>query len=117
VICREVEDHTEVVTQLADSGVQVIFWPGQMRPDPAKPVQDPPEHVAEAQALAAATGAFIVQTNWPNALNRPEESENTGHSACVAPTGELLFRLPKQGFGVGVFNLGERTYSWHPCAA
>jgi hypothetical protein len=55
-----------------------------------------------------------VQTIWPNALNRPEESARTGHSACIAPDGELLFRLPMQGYGVGVFTLGDRHYRWHP---
>lgn len=115
VICREIEDHDQVVVQLAGSGVRVLLWPGQMRPDPAKPVQDPPEHVEEAQVLARTLGAYVVQTNWPNALNRPEESEHTGHSACIAPDGELLFRLPKQGFGVGVFELGGRAYRWHRC--
>lgn len=117
VICREVEDHKQIADQLAATAIDLILWPGQMRPDPAKPPADPPEHVAWAQALARATGAFVVQTNWPNALNRPHESENTGHSACVAPTGELLFRLPKEGFGVGVFTLGQRTYSWRPYEA
>lgn len=114
VICREVEDHEAVVGQLAGSGVELILWPGQMRPDPDMPVQDPPQHVVQAQALARATGAWVVQTNWPNALNRPEESEQTGHSACIAPSGELLFRLPRQGFGVGVFTLGERRFEWCP---
>lgn len=113
VICREIEDHDAVVGALAGSGVELLLWPGQMRPDPAKPVQEPPEHVQQAQALARATGAWIVQTNWPNALNRPEESEHTGHSACIAPDGELIFRLPVQGFGVGVFTLGERRFDWH----
>ncbi|MBI5720314.1 MAG: carbon-nitrogen hydrolase family protein [Burkholderiales bacterium] len=114
VICREVEDHDAVVAQLASSGVELILWPGQMRPDPAKPAQDPPAHVVQAQALARATGAWVVQTNWPNALNRPEESEHSGHSACIAPSGELLFRLPRQGFGVGVFSLAERSFDWCP---
>lgn len=117
VICREVEDGPQLLPQLQGSGVELIFWPGQMRPDPARPAQDPPEHVAQAQALARATGACMVQTNWPNALNRPEESAHTGHSACIGPDGELLFRLPEQGFGVGVFVLGERVFSWHPWAA
>lgn len=115
VICREIEDHDAIVGALAGTGVELLLWPGQMRPDPAKPVQDPPEHVRQAQALARATGAWVVQTNWPNALNRPEESEHTGHSACIAPDGELLFRLPEQGFGVGVFALGERAFAWHAC--
>lgn len=114
VICREVEDHEAVVGALAGSGVELILWPGQMRPDPAKPPQDPPAHVVQAQALARATGAWVVQTNWPNALNRPEESAHAGHSACIAPSGELLFRLPVQGFGVGVFTLGKRSFEWCP---
>jgi omega-amidase len=113
VICREIEDAAAVLPQLAGTGVELILWPGQMRPDPTKPPQDPPAHVAQAQALARAAGAHIVQTNWPNALNRPEESEGCGHSVCIAPSGDVLFRLPMQGFGVGVFNLGESGYAWH----
>jgi hypothetical protein len=78
----------------------------------SKPVEDPPSHIVQAQAWARSTGAYVVQTNWPNALNRPEESTHTGHSVCIAPNGELLFHLPKQGFGLGVFNLGERSFDW-----
>jgi omega-amidase len=114
VICREIEDLDAVSGQLKADPVELILWPGQMRPDPSKPITDPPAHVVRAQKLAVEASAYVVQTNWPNALNRPEESENTGHSACIAPDGELLFRLPKQAFGVGVFTLGERAYEWHP---
>lgn len=115
VICREIEDADAVVPALQGTGVQLLLWPGQMRPDPTQPLQDPPAHVQQAQALARATAAYVLQANWPNALNRPEESRHTGHSACIAPDGELLFRLPEQGFGVAVFGLGERAYRWHPC--
>lgn len=114
VICREIEDASTIVPALAGRGAQIVLWPGQMRPDPAKPVQDPPEHVVQAQALARALGAFVVQTNWPNALNRPEESAGSGRSACISPAGELLFRLPEQGFGTAVFTLGDRHFDWHP---
>jgi omega-amidase len=117
VICREIEDVDQVLPQLQGRGVELIFWPGQMRPDPARPVRDPPAHVAQAQQLARAAGAYVVQSNWPNALNRPQESENTGHSACIGPTGDLLFRLPIQGFGVAVFALGDTAFRWHPSRA
>jgi len=117
VICREIEDSAQVLPQLQGAGVEVIFWPGQMRPDPDKPVQDPPEHVVQAQHLARAIGAYVIQTNWPNALNRPEESEDTGHSACIGPAGDLLFRLPKEAYGVGVFALGDSTFQWCPSGA
>jgi hypothetical protein len=70
VICREVEDASQVLHDLQSSGVQVICRPGQMRPDPAEPVQEPPKHVTQAQQLARQVTVYVVQTNWPNALNR-----------------------------------------------
>ena len=91
----------------------VIFLPGALRQDPAKPVTEPPEYIADAQAMARATRSTIVQTNWPNALNRPEESVDGGHSAVISPSGELLFRWPRQQSGVGIFTLGERSFDWH----
>lgn len=114
VICREIEDHAAIREQLPSGGVDIVLWPGQMRPDPDKPVVDPPEHVQDAQRLAADLNAYVVQTNWPNALNRPEESEHTGRSAVIAPDGELLFRLPEQASGLGIFTLGARSFDWHP---
>jgi len=117
VICREVEDREEILRQLGPARLDLILWPGQMRPDPTKPVEDPPAHCRNAQSLARATGAFVVQANWPNTLNRPEESEHAGRSACIAGTGELLFRLPVRAFGLGVFDLGDRNFAWHPWPA
>lgn len=114
VICREVEDFDAVTAQLPPGRAQLLFWPGQMRPDPDKPASDPPAHVQQAQALARATGAHVVQSNWPNALNRPEESAQCGRSAVIAPTGELLFRLPEQACGLAVFDLGARHFQWIP---
>jgi len=83
-----------------------------MRPDPEKPATDHPEHVAQAQALAARLNAYVVQANWPNALNRPSESADTGLSAVIDPTGSLAFRAPKAQPGVAVFTLGDRQCSW-----
>lgn len=114
VICREIEDHALIETQLPPGSVDLIFWPGQMRPDPDQPVTDPPAHVVQAQHWACSSGAHFVQANWPNALNRPEESAGTGRSAVIAPSGELLFRLPAQASGVALFTLGERRFDWHP---
>jgi predicted amidohydrolase len=112
ILCREIEDEGPVCSQLMDQDAQLLLWPGQMRPDPDKPPSDPPEHVVQAQALAARLGAYVVQANWPNALNRPGESADTGHSAVIGPTGSLLFRAPKAQPGVAVFTLGAREFSW-----
>jgi predicted amidohydrolase len=114
VICREIEDHDEIAQQLPRGSVDVVFWPGLMGPDRDKPPQDPPQHVVQAQEIARSLDAFVVQSNWPNALNRPEQSADTGHSAVISKSGELLFRLPKEESGVAVFDLGERRFGWMP---
>jgi predicted amidohydrolase len=115
VICREVEDHGPVLEQLRADPPALVFWPGQMRPDPDEPPVEPPTHVQDAMRLARDSGAWFVQGNWPNALNRPAESDGCGASACIAPDGVLMFQLPRQAAGVAVFALGERTFRWHPC--
>jgi omega-amidase len=117
VICREIGDLPRLREQLPPGSVDVIFVPGALRQDPALPPSDPPPYVRDLQALARACGAWVVQTNWPNALNRPEESRDAGRSAVVSPAGELVFRLPAQRGGVGVFSLGEREFCWRDVPA
>jgi omega-amidase len=112
VICREVSDLAPVKEQLPPGTVELIFVPGALRQDPEKPRTDPPEYVHDIQRLAAATQAFVVHTNWPNALNRPEENVEGGGSTVASPDGEVLFRLPMQRAGIAVFNLGEKHYEW-----
>jgi len=114
VICREVGDLETVAKDLPPGTADLIFVPGALRQDPAQPRTDPPAYVQDIERLAAATRAFVVHTNWPNALNRPEESAEGGGSTVAAPNGEVMFRLPSQSAGVGVFNLGERSFQWHP---
>jgi len=114
VICREIEDFDLVSSEVHPQSADIIFLPGALRPDPDKPPSNPPGFILDAQRLAAATQAYIVQTNWPNALNRPEESVDGGQSAVISPSGELMFRLPRQSSGLGIFALGERTFEWHP---
>lgn len=114
VICREVGDLEEVSKALPRGASDVIFVPGALRQDPDKPRTDPPEYVRDIGRLAAATGAHVVHTNWPNALNRPEESVDGGGSTVAAPSGEILFRLPLRAAGVGVFDLGDRAFRWFP---
>ena len=113
VICREVSDLDLLTEELKPGTAEIIFVPGALRQDPEKPRTDPPEYVRDIQRLAVATGAYVVQTNWPNALNRPEESVEGGESTVAAPNGEIMFRLPRESSGLGIFNLGERYFEWY----
>lgn len=114
VICREVSDLPEVAAQLPADTVDLVFVPGALRQDPDKPRTEPPAYVHDIARLAAATKAWAVHTNWPNALNRPEESVDGGGSVVANPQGEVLLRLPMQASGVGIFTLGESSFEWHP---
>jgi predicted amidohydrolase len=112
VICREVEDGDEVHAELEPHAPEVVFWPGLMSPEAGTEHIDPPRHVQHAQQFARRLGAFVVQANWPNSLNYPEQGAETGHSAVIAPDGALLFRLPKASAGIGCFDLGAAHCEW-----
>jgi omega-amidase len=113
VICREVADLPQLQEQLLPGSTELIFVPGALRQDPEKPVTDPPAYIHDASALARAMQASVIHSNWPNALNRPEESALCGFSAVLAPDGELLIRLPRFEPGVAVFDMGARDFEWH----
>jgi omega-amidase len=110
VLCREIEDLQDLEVELAPLSPQIIFWPGMMRP-----AVDGSEstHVQHAQQLARRTRAIIIQANWPNSLNYPEESAEAGHSVVLDPRGDELIRLPMAAAGVGVFDLGQTEFEWH----
>ncbi|MFN8821031.1 MAG: hypothetical protein ACK5ZA_04775, partial [Betaproteobacteria bacterium] len=71
-------------------------------------------YVRNVQQLAAATQAHVVHTNWPNALNRPEESVEGGGSTVAGPDGALRLRLPMREAGLGLFELGATRFAWVP---
>jgi predicted amidohydrolase len=113
MICREIDDADAIADQLAADPPDIVVWPGAMRPDPDKPRVEPPWHVQQAQAFARRCAAFVVMVNWPNALNRPEESADAGASVLIDPRGRILLTLPKAEAGLAVFELGTATFQWH----
>jgi predicted amidohydrolase len=115
VLCREIEDLESLAGQLPKGRADIIFWPSLVgRPPTSPPDPDEIKYLPLAQALAVQSDAYIVQSNWPNSLNYPEEGTHAGESVVVAPTGEVLLTLPRAQAGVAVFELGERTYEWFP---
>jgi omega-amidase len=112
MICREIEDAEAIAAQLAADPPDIVVWPGALRPDPDKPRVEPPWHVRDAMAFARRCGAFVVMVNWPNALNRPEESVDGGASVVIDPQGQILLTLPKAEAGLAVFELGATAFEW-----
>jgi omega-amidase len=112
VICREVEDVEDVCAQLPAGGIDLIFWPGAIRPAPDSNETRATIAEAGAQEIARRCGAYLVQANWPNSLNYPAESEFAGQSIVIDPRGEVLLRLPIAQAGVATFELGARRFEW-----
>lgn len=110
VLCREIDDLEHLEAGLPSLSPQIIFWPGMMRPAVDGSASTYLQH---AQQLARRTQAFVIQSNWPNSLNYPEESAEAGHSLVIGPDGEVLLRLPVAEAGVGVFELGKSQSAWY----
>jgi omega-amidase len=118
VMCREIDDLEAVAVQLQAGPVDLVFWPSMVG-NPPGTIHPTPEDTADlgyfkrTAVLAQRLGAFVVQSNWPQALNTPD-STWLGESKAYAPDGEILLMLPRDEAGVGVFNLGERAFRWTP---
>lgn len=117
MICREIDDAPQIAQELAPCMPQIVVWPGALRPDPDLPRTDPPDHVRRAQAFARECAAHVVMVNWPNALNRPEESAEAGASVVIDPQGRILLTLPRAEAGMAMFVLGDTEFEWWPQAA
>lgn len=107
MICREIDHHAQLAPRFRAEAPDIVLWPGGMRPDPDKPRIDPPEHVQQAQQLARECNTAVVMVNWPNALNRPEESAECGASVVIGRGGALRLTLPKAQAGVALIDLDE----------
>jgi len=121
VMCREIEDIETIAVQLQDAPVDLIFWPSLVGHPPGTVHETPADtddlgYFKRTAVLARRFDAFVVQSNWPNALNTPD-STYLGESRVYAPDGEILLMLPRDEAGVGVFALGERAFHWTPLPA
>ena len=112
VLCREVEDLEPVCTQFAGNDPTLLFWPGLMGPEEGTEHLEPPRHVRQAQEMARRLESYIVQANWSNSLNYPEKSSTAGRSMVVSPSGAVDLALPLAEPGLGIFNLGESSFTW-----
>jgi len=115
VMCCEVEDLALVRAHLPAGAAELLFWPGAMGKAPENRDDQWVDVLPLAQQLARQSNAWVVQNNWPNALNNPPGSPDALHlggSKVFAPSGELLFGLPMHAPGVATFDLGATAFVW-----
>jgi omega-amidase len=111
VMCREIEDLALVKHHLPPGAAELIFWPGLIGTSPEPGSDDVGE---DAKRLARQQTAWLIQSNWPRSLNLPDDDPRQaelGGSRVIAPSGELLLRLPMRTAGLATFELGATGFT------
>lgn len=102
IICREVEDIDWFISQFRSGAPQLIVWPSYIRQ--AGNEQRQTGYFSAASEIAKRLGAFILQCNWPNALN-DQSIQGLGASRVIAPDGECVIALPTDQAALGIVEL------------
>jgi omega-amidase len=113
VMCREIDDQRLVLHHLPSGAAELIFWPGLLGRGPESEASV--DLLPLARELASKSKAWIVQNNWPKALNLPDDSpfqEHLGGSKVFSPEGDLMFTLPMRAPGIATFDLGATEFVW-----
>lgn len=110
VLCREMLDGASLLPELAASAPQdgaprVIFWPSYVGESDEAAAAACKAYRAGACALAAALGAWVLQSNWPEGLNLPGAT-GFGGSVVIDPAGRVHDRLPMDRAAICLARLG-----------
>lgn len=111
VLCREMLDGAALVPELRaalptdDARPRVVFWPSYIAESDAEQAALCEAYRAGAVELAGALDAWVLQSNWPESLNAPEQ-RGFGAGVVVAPGDDLVTTLPRDAAAQVVVTLG-----------
>ncbi|WP_310263533.1 nitrilase-related carbon-nitrogen hydrolase [Roseateles saccharophilus] len=108
VLCREMLDIEALLPELrvpvADARLRVIFWPSYIAESDAEQTALCQAYRAGAEVLARELDAWVLQSNWPVALNAPEQ-RGFGAGVVIAPGGGCVQTLPRDAAALAVVEL------------
>lgn len=110
VLCREMLDGATLRPELAaalplgDKRVRVIFWPSYIAESDAAQTALCEAYHQGAAALARGLNAWVLQSNWSESLNAPEQ-RGFGGSVVLAPDGTRIATLARDAAAAGVWSL------------
>jgi len=108
VLCREMLDVEALLPELrapADGDrPRVIFWPSYIAESDAEQTALCQAYRAGAERLARELGAWVLQSNWPESLNAPEQ-RGFGAGVVIAPGGRRVQTLPRDATALAFVEL------------
>ena len=110
VLCREMLDGAELLPELraalpaGDARPRVIFWPSYVGESDAEQAALCEAYRIGAADLARGLGAWVLQSNWPESLNAPQQS-GFGAGVVIAPDGRWMATLPRDEAALSVVTI------------
>ncbi|AUV86612.1 carbon-nitrogen hydrolase family protein [Vibrio campbellii] len=105
VMCREVDDIEWFLSEVQEQA-SLILWPSYIGQQSQE--QQTQGYYERASLIAKEAGAFVVQCNWPHALNDPN-LRGMGGSHIYDDTGQCIYTMPFDKESVCILDLNQGT--------
>lgn len=104
VICREVEDADWLISQVRSCSPEIIVWPSYISQSGNDNTLT--GYFSAASEIAKELDAFILQCNWPQALN-DQNIRGLGGSRIFGADGQCLFSMPLDQLAVSILEFSD----------
>ena len=101
LICREAEDVDWYISTVQNTNPDLVLWPSYIGQSPQK--IEARSYYTGAPHIANQLNAFVVQCNWPHALN-DTSLRGLGGSNIYDTNGECIATMPFDEVSVGVLD-------------
>ncbi|WP_440886066.1 carbon-nitrogen hydrolase family protein [Vibrio campbellii] len=105
VMCREVDDIEWFLSEVQEQA-SLILWPSYIGKQSQE--QQMQGYYERASLIAKEAGAFVVQCNWPHALNDPNLI-GMGGSHIYDDSGQCIYTMPFDKESVCILDLNQGT--------
>ncbi|ELV8592165.1 carbon-nitrogen hydrolase family protein [Vibrio vulnificus] len=104
VICREVEDADWFISQVRSYSPEIIVWPSYIRQNGNDNTLT--GYFSSASEIAKELDAFILQCNWPQALN-DQNIRGLGGSRIFGTDGQCLLSMPVDQIATSILEFSK----------
>ncbi|MCE7729838.1 carbon-nitrogen hydrolase family protein [Vibrio campbellii] len=105
VMCREVDDIEWFLSEVQEQA-NLIIWPSYIGQQSQE--QQTQGYYERASLIAKEAGAFVVQCNWPHALNDPN-LRGMGGSHIYDDSGQCIYTMSVDKESVCILDLNQGT--------